>query len=118
MIFLRLFVGHLLQVFPFAVLSFYPFLDRLRFSRRKAAAATAALLLCLAALFAGAGCFLQRRLPGDYTLFRAVNAAFMVSLVPCLLWYFFLVRAEWSKKLLSSCPAVSPLSVTARFTTP
>lgn len=99
MTFLRLLLGYLLQVLPFAVLSFYPFLNQMRFSKRKSGLLTSALILGLALIFAGTGCWLQRVLPPNQTLFTTVNIVFMLALLPCLLWYLYAVKAVWQKKL-------------------
>lgn len=97
--FARLLFGFLLQVVPFGILALYPFWDRLRVSRKKAAAIIVCAMLGLGSLFALAGCFLQRQLPGDATLFNAVNAVFLACLVPCFVMYLVLVRATWQEKL-------------------
>lgn len=99
MIFLRLSVGFLLQVIPFAVLAFYPYCKQLRFSPKRSVLLTLWLLLGLAALFAGCGCCLQSMLPPDHTLFQAVNIVFLLCLLPCLVWYLYLVTVIWQKKL-------------------
>ena len=106
MIFLRLSVGFLLQVIPFAVLAFYPYCKQLRFSPKRSVLLTLWLLLGLAALFAGCGCCLQSMLPPDHTLFQAVNIVFLLCLLPCLVWYLYLVTVIWQKKLFvfSLCP--------------
>lgn len=97
--FARLLTGFLLQVVPFGILALYPFWDRLRVSRRKAVAVIVCTMLGLGSLFALAGCALQRLLPGDATLFNAVNAVFMACLAPCFVLYLVLVRATWQEKL-------------------
>jgi two-component system sensor histidine kinase AgrC len=96
---LRLSAGFLLQVIPFAVLAFYPYCGQLRFSRKRSVFLTLGLLLGLAAVFAGCGCYLQSLLPADHTLFQAVNVAFFLCLLPCLAWYLYLVTVIWQKKL-------------------
>lgn len=99
MIFFRLFVGFLLRVIPFAVLAFYPYGNHLRFSKKRSAFLTLWLIFGLAALFAGIRCTLQRLLPPGHTLFQAVNVVFLLCLLPCLLWYLYLTRGIWQKKL-------------------
>jgi len=99
LIFLRLSVGFLLQVIPFAVLALYPYCKQLRFSPKRSVLLTLWLLLGLAALFAGCGCCLQSMLSPDHTLFQAVNIVFLLCLFPCLGWYLYLVPGIWQKKL-------------------
>lgn len=99
MLFVRLFTGYMVQVLPCAFLTFYASLRRLRFPVRRLAGLTAALLIGLAAVFAGAGLCLQRLMPPDETLFNAVNLVFCATLLPCLLWFLFAVTAPWQKKL-------------------
>ncbi|MBS5144220.1 MAG: GHKL domain-containing protein [Butyricicoccus pullicaecorum] len=99
MTFFRLFAGFLLQVIPFAVLAFYPYCEHLRFSKKHSAVLTLWLILILSTLFASIGCILQNLFPPDHTLFQAVNVLFILCLLPCLIWYLYLVRAIWQKKL-------------------
>ena len=99
MIFFRLFTGFLLQVTPFAALTFYPYYDHLRFSKRRSILLTLSLILLLAVIFSGCGCFLQQVFPPNHTLFQAVNVVFLLCLLPCLFWYLYLVREIWQKKL-------------------
>ncbi len=99
MIFLRLSAGFLLQVIPFAILAFYPYHEQLRFPKKRSVLLTLVLLLGLAALFAGCGCYLQSILPPNHTLFQAVNIVFLLCLLPCLAWYLYLVTVIWQKKL-------------------
>ena len=98
-LFLRLFAGCLVQLAPFALLCSYPFVDHLRFSRRKTALLTALLLLLLAAIFSGVSCAIDRQLPDDPFQFTAVNAVFFVCLLPCMVWYLYAVRVGWQTKL-------------------
>jgi len=98
-IFLRLFSGYMAQVAPFAFLAFYASAGQLRFPARMLAVLTTALISCLAAVFAGAGVYLQRLFPPDLTLFGVVNLVFCVSLLPCLIFYLVSVNAPWQKKL-------------------
>ncbi|MBS5150499.1 MAG: sensor histidine kinase [Butyricicoccus pullicaecorum] len=99
MTFLRLFTGFLLQIIPFAVLAFYPYRKHLRLSTKRSVVLTLWLILTLAILFAIGGCTLQQLFPPDHTLFQAVNVAFILCLFPCLIWYLYLVREIWQKKL-------------------
>lgn len=97
--FVRLFFGFLFQVVPFGILALYPFRDRLRVSKKTALALVVCAIPGVGAVFAGVGCGLQGMLPGDATLFNAVNAVFLVCLLPCLALYLVLVRAVWQEKL-------------------
>lgn len=99
MTFLRLFLKLLLQVIPFAVLAFYPYREHLRRSTKRSAVLTLWLILILATFFASGGCTLQHLFPPDHTLFQAVNVVFILCLIPCLLWYLYLVTEIWQKKL-------------------
>lgn len=99
MTFWRLVIGYLIQVVPFALLAFYPFKKNLRFSSRKLLAMTGVFLTGFAVIFAGTGCCLQRLLPPDSNIFAVVNAVFMLTLVPCALFFFRNVNAQWHRKL-------------------
>lgn len=99
MIFLRLFTGFLLQVIPFAVLVIYPYGDKLRFSKKRTALLTLGLIVGLAVLFASCGCYLERLLPPNHTLFQAVNVVFLLCIFPCLGWYLYMTNDIWQKKL-------------------
>lgn len=98
-VFARLLLGYLAQVVPFAVLALYPYRDQLRLAPRPAAALTAALVGALGILFAGVGCSAAAVLPPTIELYNVVNAAFFVALLPCLGYYWALVRAPWQEKL-------------------
>lgn len=97
--FTRLFFGFLFQVVPFGVLALYPFRDRLRVSKKTALVLIVCAIPGVGAVFAGVGCGLQGMLPGDATLFNAVNAVFLACLLPCLALYLVLVCASWQEKL-------------------
>ncbi len=99
MIFVRLFTGFLLQVLPFVLLTFYPYYNCLRFSKRHSLLLTLWIIFGLATIFSGCGCCLQQIFPPDHTLFQAVNVVFLLCLLPCLFWYLYLVREIWQKKL-------------------
>lgn len=99
MIFFRLFFGWLCQVMPFAALCIQPFSDHLRFSKKKSASITFGLCIGLAIIFALTGVVLHDKLPGNHDLFSAVNAIFSITLVICFLWYLYVVRSSWPKKL-------------------
>ena len=97
--FARLLFGFLFQVIPFGILAMYPFWNRLRTSPKKTTALIALAVAGVGTVFATAGCYLQGLLPGDATLFNAVNAIFLACLVPCLALYLVLVRGTWQEKL-------------------
>lgn len=99
MTFFRLFFGFLLQVLPFSALSFQPYMKYARFSKRITILLTLSIILCLAAIFSGCGIILQKILPPDNTLFRAMNLVFMLALLPCFLCYAYIIKTCWSKKL-------------------
>ena len=99
MIFLRLFLGWLFQAGPFAFLCFQPFVKQLRFPMKKTGFLTAGLFFGLAAVFALSGCALHEKLPPNHQLFTTVNLVFIITLIPCLLWYLYAVTAVWQKKL-------------------
>lgn len=97
--FFRLLSGFLLQVVPFGILAMYPFWNRLRVPKRTAVALIVTAIPLVGCAFAGVGCLLQTCLPGDATLFNAVNAVFLVCLMPCLVVYLACVKAPWQEKL-------------------
>lgn len=99
MIFFRLFFGWILQVAPFAVLCFLPFTKQMRISYKRALGATSGLFLIFGAAFALGGCSLRGILPPNQQLFNAVNIVFMMTLIPCFLWYMYVVKAPWPKKV-------------------
>lgn len=95
----RLFFGFLFQVVPFGILAIYPFWNKLRITKKGAVALIVGSVVGIAAAFAISGCYLQSILPGDATLFNAVNVVFLICLIPCLVIYLTLVRASWQEKL-------------------
>lgn len=99
MMFLRLFLGWMLQVAPFALLCTRPFMERFRFPARKTLTTLACLMVGLGLAFALGSCVLYHYLPHNIVLFGAVNILFMVSLIPCFFWYLYAVKAHWLKKL-------------------
>lgn len=99
MIFLRLFSGWMVQIVPFALLCFRPFMRQLRFSAGKTLTIMAGLWGGLGLAFALGSCALYDAFPHNTVLFTAVNILFMASLIPCFLWYLYAVKAHWLKKL-------------------
>lgn len=99
MIFLRLCFGYLVQIVPFALLSFLPFVNHFRFSKRKTSILTACIILGCSLVFSISGTFLANILPGNHSLFQVVNLIFMLCLLPCLFWYIYAIKTIWQKKL-------------------
>lgn len=99
MIFLRLFLGWMIQISPFAFLCIQPFTGHLRFPARKTMAVTVTLFAGLAAAFALAGCALYDTSSSNLRLSAAVNIVFMTTLIFCFLWYLYAVNASWPNKL-------------------
>ncbi|MEG0376843.1 MAG: GHKL domain-containing protein [Eubacterium sp.] len=104
MIFFRLFLGYLLQMIPFAYLCCYPFLNYLRYSKRKTLGITLLLFLTLGTLFSGGSCYLftlfsARDASNIHASFSVSNLIFMGCLIPCFFWYAFSIKAIWQKKL-------------------
>lgn len=98
-IFLRLFTGCAVQLIPFAVLCGYPFTESFRFSLRKTAALTAAIISGVCALFALTETLLFFLLPGSRIPMKMADFVFLVCLFPAFLWYLYAIRADWQKKL-------------------
>lgn len=99
MIFLRLCFGYLVQIVPFALLCFLPFMNHFRFSKRKTTVLTACIVLGCSLVFSISGTFLASILPGNHSLFQTVNLIFMFCLLPCLFWYIYAIKTIWQKKL-------------------
>lgn len=98
MLFLRLFFGCLIQVLPFAVISLYPFMGQYRMSNKKSLLTTAILLTSLSLLFSLITLYLQKTVLPEH-LFNITNLVFLCCLIPCLVWYLYLVKGIWQKKL-------------------
>ena len=88
-----------MQVGPFTLLCFQPFVKQCRFSVKKTVGITVGLCLWLAAVFALAGCTLHGKLPANMQLFIKVNVVFLITLVPCFFWYLYAIKVPWPKKL-------------------
>lgn len=99
MTFIRLCFGYLVQTVPFALLCFFPFVNHFRFSKRKTIALTSCIVLGCSLVFSISGTFLANILPGNHSLFQAVNLIFMFCLLPCLFWYIYAIKTIWQKKL-------------------
>lgn len=114
MTFLRLCFGYIVQLAPFAYLCFYPFVDHFRFSKKKTILLTTAIIAGCATVFSTAGTYLASILPGNQSLWQAVNLIFMFCLLPCLLWYIFAIKTIWQKKLfVFSFTLTCALSITS-----
>lgn len=98
-VFFRLFSGYLAQLVPFAILCAFPFRNNWRFSRRKTALLTIAMILGTAVLFAGTGVIFSSVYPADSTLYKRVNNMFLLCLLPCFCWYLYAIKTIWQKKL-------------------
>lgn len=99
MTFLRLFVGCSLQIMPFAFLSLYPFKTKFRFSPLKTLLMTVFLILFLSSIFAIICSYLSTCYTQNQTLFFLCNRVFMCCLLPCMLWYLYVVIESVKNKL-------------------
>ncbi|MEG2138276.1 MAG: GHKL domain-containing protein [Oscillospiraceae bacterium] len=99
MLFLRVFLGYLLQMAPFAFLCLYPFWNHLRFSKRKTAVSISAVLVVLGVLFAGFCCYLDKLPLSTVTRYQYANSGFFLGLLLCFVCYFCTVTEHWAKKL-------------------
>lgn len=99
MIFLRLYFGYLVQIVPFALLCFWPFVKHFRFSKRKTITLTSCIILGCSLLFSITGTFLANTMPRNHSLFQSVNLMFIFCLLPCLFWYIYAIQTIWQKKL-------------------
>lgn len=98
-VFFRLFSGYLAQLVPFAILCAFPFRKNWRFSRKKTALLTIAMILGTAVIFAVSGAIFSSVFPADNALFNKVNGMFLFCLLPCFFWYLYAIKAIWQKKL-------------------
>lgn len=98
-VFFRLFSGYLAQLVPFAVLCAFPFRKNWRFSRKRTALLTIAVILGTDVLFAGSEVIISSVFPADNALYDRVNGMFLLCLLPCFCWYLYAIKALWQKKL-------------------
>lgn len=111
MLFLRLFFGCYIQMFPFALLCFYPFTGQCRYPDSRIRRLLVKGIFVLSGLFAGV-CVIIRDMqlvPLQYRYLTA-NLVFMILLIPCLFLYIYMTIGLPSKKLF-----VFLFSVTAAF---
>lgn len=114
--FLRFFTGFLIQLIPFAFLCCYPFYNYFRFSRKKIIFFTCLLIAGLGLFFSITSNLLLSRLsnPNSQPGYGIVNSIFLCSLLPCLLWYLYAIKAIWQKKLfVFSFTLTSALTITS-----
>lgn len=97
-IFLRLFIGYSLQMFPWAFLCFYPFRDALRLKGNIYIVLTV-FISALGVVFSSVCCVLQRVLPAADILFFSCNLVFFVLLACCVFFYFYTTKGSRAKKL-------------------
>lgn len=97
-LFIRLFSGCLLQIFPFAVLCFYPFDGYYRLTKKRTVRGTVLLLIGLGIFFAVSGMLIADHTPNTHFRFVMVNLVFYLCLVPCFVWYLYAIKAVWQQK--------------------
>ncbi len=94
------FLGHLIQIAPFAFLCLYPFNRHFRFSKRKTCLLTALLVTGSSIAIELTVFFSSILLPEKEALyFRIRNGMFLFAMLLCLFWYFYAVKAIMAKKL-------------------
>lgn len=98
MLFLRLFTGCLLQLFPFSIICLYPFENHFRFHPKKVIYYAAVLLTALSLIFAFTSIQLTHIYSG-HMLFDVVNIVFMFCLVPCFISYFYITEDIPQKRI-------------------
>ncbi len=114
MIFLRLFIGCLSQLLPFCYLCFYPFHNCFRFSNKKAKPIAYIIILISSLVFSITGTYISTILNKNYFLFQMVNIIFMFCLLPCIFYYFYIIKDFWQKKLfIFTFTITSALTITS-----
>lgn len=105
----RLFVGFVLQIFPYAYLAILPFCDnlRLRYSRLL----TVLLLLLMAFIFSISCTIIKYRLNDSDIIFQVSNAIFMLLFILCVIFYCYIVKTPIFKKI----PVVCLIAIFAFF---
>lgn len=98
LIFLRLFIGYSLQMFPWAFLCCYPFRDHLRLKSDLYVVLTV-LIGILGVIFSSICCILKSVLPATFTLFFCCNLVFFVLLACCVFLYFYTIEGFRVNKL-------------------
>ncbi|WZL81877.1 GHKL domain-containing protein [Vallitaleaceae bacterium 9-2] len=97
MIFFELLFGCLLKLAPYSFFAIYPFKEHLRFSKRYTLWLTALFVFAISLFFAVASV-----LPINFTqdtVFNKPYSVFLVCRYLCAIWYLYIVREAWQKKL-------------------
>ena len=97
-LFIRLFSGCFIQLFPFAILCFYPFGGLYRLTKKRAILGIALLLIGLSIFFAVSGMLIAAHTPNTDFRFQMVNLVFCFCLIPCFVWYLYAIKAVWQQK--------------------
>lgn len=97
-LFIRLFSGCFFQLFPFAVLCFYPFDGYYRLTRKRTILNTVLLLIGLGIFFSVSGMLIAAHTPNTHFRFQMVNLVFYFCLIPCFVWYLYAIKAVWQQK--------------------
>ena len=97
-LFIRLFSSCFLQIFPFAVLCFYPFDGYYRLTRKRTILGTVLLLIGLGIFFSVSSMLIAAHTPNTHFRFQMVNLVFYFCLIPCFVWYLYAIKAVWQQK--------------------
>lgn len=97
--FLLLFCDNIVETVPYIVLCGYPFKRHFHFTLKKTVLVTLLMLLGLSSVCSFLGVYYEAVLPRDQTLYAAINATYIVLLIPYLIWYLYAVKGIWQKKL-------------------
>ena len=97
-LFIRLFSGCFFQLFPYAVLCFYPFDGYYRLTRKRTILGTVLLLISLCIFFAVSGMLIAANTPNNHFRFQMVNLVFYLCLILCFVWYLYAVKSVWQQK--------------------
>ena len=97
-LFIRLFFGCFFQLFPFAVLCFYPFDGYYRLTRKRTILGTILLLIGLGIFFSVSSMLIAAHTPNTHFRFQMVNFVFYFCLIPCFVWYLYAIKAVWQQK--------------------
>lgn len=97
-IFLRLFMGYVQQMLPWAFLCLYPFREHLRLKHNFYM--VLAVSVCTLGILFSSICFILKAiLPAGDILFFCCNLVFFVLLICCAFIYFYVVEGARAKKL-------------------
>lgn len=95
---MRTFLGYLLQIFPYAMISLSPFTDSFRHRKNTVMMFFSFLVLAFAALFSFLSISFTKYLPDmDYAL---TNTLFFVTVIIYFIFFMYEVRAIWQIKML------------------